>query len=114
MIKGMESFKERCRALKYETSAAPATSTFKSSAVEDMIEGENAKKERIAKYPDAPPCPTEEYRAATMKTSAAMINSDATSMRKDPFRSMGKGLTLFSLSEGIILEGRNHCRLRKR
>jgi hypothetical protein len=35
--------------------------------VDDMTAGATVRNERIAKYPDAPPCPTEEYNAATRK-----------------------------------------------
>jgi hypothetical protein len=71
-MNGHESLRDKCFARAKTTTPMPATNTFKINAVEDMIAGAIVKNERIAKYPDAPPCPTEEYNAATKKIRIAI------------------------------------------
>jgi hypothetical protein len=42
------------------------------SAVVDIVAGMTAKKESTARYPEAPPCPTDEYRNATPRKRSEM------------------------------------------
>ena len=51
-----------------------ATNRFNTRAVGRVTSGATAKNAITAKYPDAPPCPTDEYRTATTKM-ARMISS---------------------------------------
>ena len=48
-----------------------ATNTFKTSAEGRINFGGNPNSPIAAKYPDAPACPTDEYRSAAMKISPA-------------------------------------------
>src|SRR3989338_7950660 len=51
------------------TRAIPATKRFNVSAVVAISSGRTTTNDRTAKYPDAPPCPTDAYtRAITKKT----------------------------------------------
>ena len=68
---------EKYPALKYEKNAILATRMLISNAVVDISFGANAKRESTARYPEAPPCPTEEYRNATMKNKPQIKRTSA-------------------------------------
>jgi hypothetical protein len=70
---GHVRLRSRCFAREKATRAAPATKRFKMSAVVDIVVGTTAKNESTARYPEAPPCPTDEYRNATPRNRSEMI-----------------------------------------
>jgi hypothetical protein len=78
--------------------------------VVDIFSGETAKKESTARYPDAPPWPTEEYSAATKNMSRQMRISvgKAKSMTSSPLLNSKQNWSVYtngffpSLDEGGV------------
>src|SRR5215203_5511598 len=71
---GQNSPQEKCPALQNCSVAIEATNKFSTNAVGRVTPGATAKNAITAKYPDAPPCPTEEYRTATTNIAAMIAN----------------------------------------
>jgi hypothetical protein len=65
MRKGRMSLNLKNPALEYATKAMPATNTFSDNEVDFIKAGAMPNNAIRARYPLAPPCPTEEYRKAT-------------------------------------------------
>src|SRR5688572_10241238 len=65
---------EKCPARQNCTDAIDATNKFSTNAVGRVTPGATAKNAITAKYPDAPPWPTEEYSTATTNIAATIAN----------------------------------------
>src|SRR2546423_6902965 len=76
--KGQKMFQEKQPARAYRTVPILATKRFSTNAVGFIISGARPKSAMAARYPDAPPWPTDEYRRAAMKIrSVNRSRSDA-------------------------------------
>ena len=66
---GKNSFQEKYPAFRNCHAVIAATRIFNTSAVGFIVTGERLNNVITAIYPDAPACPTDEYRNATTKTA---------------------------------------------
>lgn len=70
---GQNIFQEKQPAFRYFVTAIDATKIFKVNAAGFISNGATLNNAIAARYPDAPPCPTDEYKIAATNIKAARI-----------------------------------------
>ena len=91
--KGQNNRQEKCPAMANRTVVTNATMILSASAVGFITSGENESIAIVARYPDAPACPTVEYRRAITKKympiiamscmTITLLNSEASSQETE-------------------------------
>ena len=71
--KGQNNRQEKCPAMANRTVVTNATMILSARAVGFMTSGVNESRAIVARYPDAPACPTVEYRRAITKKYMPII-----------------------------------------